>query len=75
MFGFKPCTTSSPAKPLLAAAASTSDILQAFAASKSELQAISLLEVESLDAVVRRMPSNATSFLEGLKASARSWYG
>lgn len=68
MFGFRPCTTSSPAKSLVAAAAGTSDISRTSATSKSELQALSPVEVEFLDAVVRRIPSNATSFLAGLKA-------
>ncbi|KAI6132101.1 Sfi1 spindle body protein-domain-containing protein [Pisolithus croceorrhizus] len=68
MFGFRPCTTSSPAKSLVLAAAGTSDISRTSATSKSELQALSPLEVEFLDAVVRRIPSNATSFLAGLKA-------
>lgn len=68
MFGFRPCTTSSPAKSLVAAAAGTSDISRTSATSKSELQALSPPEVEFLDAVVRRIPSNATSFLAGLKA-------
>ena len=36
--------------------------------SKSELQALTPAEVEFLDAVVKRIPSNATSFLAGLKA-------
>lgn len=68
MFGFRPSTTSSPAKSLVAAVAGTSDISRTSATSKSELQALSPLEVEFLDAVVRRIPLNATSFLAGLKA-------
>ncbi|KAI6109593.1 hypothetical protein F5141DRAFT_1115540 [Pisolithus sp. B1] len=68
MFGFKPYTTSSPAKPLVAAAGVSDDVSRTSTTSKSELQALSPFEVEFLGAVVRRMPSNATSFLEGLKA-------
>ncbi|KAI6045673.1 Sfi1 spindle body protein-domain-containing protein [Pisolithus marmoratus] len=68
MFGFRPFTTSSPAKSLVAATHGTSDLSRTSATSKSELQALSPLEVEFLDAVIRRISSNATSFLAGLKA-------
>lgn len=66
MFGFRPTHTSSPAKSLLQAA--LSDASRTSAVSKSELQALSLAEVEFLDSVVRRIAPNATSFLSGLKA-------
>ena len=65
MFGFRPTHTSSPAKSLLP---TTSNVSRASAASRSELQALSPTEVEFLDAVVRRIAPNATSFLSGLKA-------
>lgn len=71
MFGFRPTHTSSPAKSLAAAASFTvpaSDASRTSVASKSELQTLTPAEVEFLDAVVRRVPSNATSFLAGLKA-------
>lgn len=74
MFGFRPATTSSPTKSLVttsysvAAPAAASDASRTSAASKTELQTLSLAEVEFLDAVIRRIPKNATSFLAGLKA-------
>ncbi|KAF8559809.1 hypothetical protein OG21DRAFT_496214 [Imleria badia] len=67
MFGFRPTHTSSPAKSLLPTA-TTSDVSRVSAASRSELQALSPTEVEFLDAVIRRIAPNATSFLSGLKA-------
>ncbi|KIM62097.1 hypothetical protein SCLCIDRAFT_15938 [Scleroderma citrinum Foug A] len=71
MFGFRPAHTSSPAKSLAATGSFTvpaSEASRTSVASKSELQALTPTEVEFLDAVVRRIPSNATSFLAGLKA-------
>ena len=71
MFGFRPAHTSSPAKSLLPTASSSltiSDASRASAVSKSELQALSPTEVDFLDAVIRRIAPNATSFLSGLKA-------
>lgn len=71
MFGFRPAHTSSPAKSLLPTAPSsltTSDASRASALSKSELQTLSPTEVDFLDAVIRRISPNATSFLSGLKA-------
>ncbi|KAL4067873.1 Sfi1 spindle body protein-domain-containing protein [Scleroderma citrinum] len=71
MFGFRPSHTSSPAKSLAAIGSFTvpaSDASRTSVASKSELQALPPAEVEFLDAVVKRIPSNATSFLAGLKA-------
>ncbi|KAG1877928.1 hypothetical protein DFJ58DRAFT_902864 [Suillus subalutaceus] len=75
MPGFKPTNTSSPAKPIIAAQrplvsfqATTSDVSRGSAASKSELHNLTSAEVEFFDAVVKRIPPNATSFLSGLKA-------
>ncbi|KAG1832113.1 hypothetical protein EV424DRAFT_85759 [Suillus variegatus] len=75
MPGFKPTNTSSPAKPLVAAQrslvslqATISDVSRGSAASKSELHNLTSAEVEFFDAVVKRIPPNATSFLSGLKA-------
>lgn len=75
MPGFKPTNTSSPAKPLVAAQrplvsfqAAISDVSRVSAASKSELNNLTSVEVEFFDAVVKRIPPNATSFLSGLKA-------
>lgn len=71
MIGFRPSHTSSPAKSLLPTAPSsltTSDASRASAVSKSELHALSPTEVDFLDAVIRRIAPNATSFLSGLKA-------
>lgn len=66
MFGFRPTHTSSPAKSLLQTA--PSEASRASAVSRSELQALSPTEVEFLDAVIKRIAPNATSFLSGLKA-------
>ncbi|KAG6332366.1 hypothetical protein ID866_6722 [Astraeus odoratus] len=72
MFLIMPTSTSSPAKSLAAAYPSSvtpaSETSRASAPSKSDLQALSPVEVEFLDAVIKRIPSNATSFLAGLKA-------
>ncbi|KAG2158311.1 uncharacterized protein EDB93DRAFT_1120813 [Suillus bovinus] len=75
MPGFKPTNTSSPAKPLAAAQrpsvsfqATISDVSRGSAASKTELHNLTSAEVEFFDAVVKRIPPNATSFLSGLKA-------
>ncbi|KAH7889441.1 hypothetical protein F5I97DRAFT_530889 [Phlebopus sp. FC_14] len=72
MFGFRPTNTSSPAKPLvgssLLAQTMVSDVSRVSASSKSELQALSPGEVEFLDAVIRRITADSTSFLSGLKA-------
>jgi protein SFI1 len=75
MPGFKPTNTSSPAKPLVVAQrplvsiqATISDVSRGSAASKSELHNLTPAEVEFFDAVVKRIPPNATSFLSGLKA-------
>lgn len=70
MFGFRPTHTSSPAKSLFPTASSltVSDASRASAASRSELLALSPTEVDFLDAVIRRIAPNATSFLSGLKA-------
>ena len=62
MFGFRPAHTSSPAKT------APSDASRASAVSKSELQVLSPTEVDFLNAVISRIPPNATSFLSGLKA-------
>ncbi|KAG8217745.1 Sfi1 spindle body protein-domain-containing protein [Butyriboletus roseoflavus] len=67
----RPAHTSSPAKSLLPTAPSSltiSDASRASAVSKSELQALSPTELDFLDAVIRRIAPNATSFLSGLKA-------
>ncbi|KAI9571309.1 Sfi1 spindle body protein-domain-containing protein [Boletus coccyginus] len=71
MFGFRPTHTSSPAKFLLQPAPSSlslSDASRASGVSRSELQTLSPTEVDFLDAVIRRIVPNATSFLSGLKA-------
>ncbi|KAG2157290.1 hypothetical protein DEU56DRAFT_763901 [Suillus clintonianus] len=75
MVGFRPTNTSSPAKPLTATQrplvsfqATISDVSRVSAASKSELQNLTPAEVEFFDAVVKRIPPSATSFLSGLKA-------
>jgi len=75
MLGFRPTNTSSPAKALVttqqpsaAAQRSISDISRGSTVSKSELQNLTSAEVEFFDAVVKRIPSGATSFLSGLKA-------
>ncbi|KAG1782677.1 hypothetical protein EV702DRAFT_1232774 [Suillus placidus] len=75
MPGFKPTNTSSPAKPLVTAQrplvsfqATISDVSRGSATSKSELHNLTSAEVEFFDAVVKRIPPNATSFLSGLKA-------
>ncbi|KAG0705973.1 hypothetical protein DFH29DRAFT_996399 [Suillus ampliporus] len=75
MLGFRPTNTSSPAKPLVAtqrslvsAQATISDVSRGSAVSKSELQNLTSAEVEFFDAVVKRIPPSATSFLSGLKA-------
>ncbi|KAG1754575.1 hypothetical protein EDB19DRAFT_664351 [Suillus lakei] len=75
MPGFRPTNTSSPAKPLAATQrplvsfqATTSDVSRGSAASKSELQNLTSAEVEFFNAVVKRIPPSATSFLSGLKA-------
>ena len=67
MFGFRPSHTSSPAKPFIPNTPS-SDASRASAVPRSELQALSPTEVDFLDAVIRRIAPNATSFLSGLKA-------
>ncbi|KAF8136617.1 hypothetical protein EV363DRAFT_1320052 [Boletus edulis] len=64
MFGFRPTHTSSPAKSLLPTAPSTLSVSDASRASA----ALSPTEVDFLDAVIRRIAPNATSFLSGLKA-------
>lgn len=75
MLGFRPTNTSSPAKALVPTQHSLittqktiSDISRASAASKSELQNLTSAEVKFFDAVVKRIPPGATSFLSGLKA-------
>jgi len=71
MFGFRPAHTSSPAKFLLQPAPSSlslSDASRASGVSRSELQTLSPTEADFLDAVIRRIAPNATSFLSGLKA-------
>ncbi|KAG2078128.1 hypothetical protein BDR04DRAFT_449557 [Suillus decipiens] len=75
MPGFKPTNTSSPAKslgatqrPLVSIQATISDVSRGSAASKSELHNLTSAEVEFFDAVVKRIPPKATSFLSGLKA-------
>lgn len=71
MFGFRPTHTSSPAKslfPTVPSSITVSDASRASAVSRSELQALSPTEVDFLDAVIRRIAPNATSFLSGLKA-------
>ncbi|KAG9318710.1 hypothetical protein JVU11DRAFT_806 [Chiua virens] len=71
MFGFKPTHTSSPAKSLLTTPQPSliiSDASRVSAISRSELHALSHTEVDFLDAVIRRITPNATSFLSGLKA-------
>ena len=67
MFGFRPTHTSSPTKSLTTVP-SSSDASRTSAVSRTELQALSPTEVEFLDAVIRRIAPNATSFLSGLKA-------
>ncbi|KAF9227630.1 hypothetical protein BS17DRAFT_725990 [Gyrodon lividus] len=74
MFGFRPSSTSSPAKllapivPPSMAHTTVSDASRTSAVSKSELQLLSPPELEFLDAVIKRIAPNATSFLSGLKA-------